>query len=30
MLQTIVSALAPVVTTLLLGVLVGWRGDENA
>jgi hypothetical protein len=26
----IVSALAPVVTTWLLGVLAGWRGDQDA
>jgi hypothetical protein len=29
-LQTIVSALTLVVTTLLLGVLAGWRGDQDA
>ena len=30
MLQTIVGALVPVVVTLLLGILAGWRGDQDA
>jgi hypothetical protein len=28
--HTIVSSLVPVVGTLLLGVVAGWRGDEDA